>query len=109
MVGGVVVERQQHVKVVGYFRDSLGPLRAVEALERLGGPDGVVAVLELKISACASFAPGCADLGSAYCRLTTLCALCRRRHNIHCADLRIMPMWSLMLLQDSDRALLWSA
>jgi hypothetical protein len=47
MVGGVVVERQQHVKVVGDFRDSLGPLRAVDALERLGGPDGVVAVLEL--------------------------------------------------------------
>ena len=36
VLGGVVVERQQHVEVVGDLRDGLGPLGAVVGLERLG-------------------------------------------------------------------------
>ncbi len=43
--GRVVVEREQDVEVVGDLRGGLGPLRCVEVLERLGGLEGVVAVL----------------------------------------------------------------
>jgi hypothetical protein len=45
MLGGVVVEREQNVEVLGDLRRGLGPLGAVVGLERLGGPDGVVLVL----------------------------------------------------------------
>jgi hypothetical protein len=44
VLGGEVVERQEHVEVVGDLGDRLGPLGAVVGLERLGGLDGVVAV-----------------------------------------------------------------
>jgi hypothetical protein len=45
MLAGVVVERQQHVDVLGDLRDRLGPLGAVVGLERLDRLQGVVAVL----------------------------------------------------------------
>ena len=45
VLGGVVVEREQHVEVVGDLRDGLGPLGAVVGGERLGGGLGVVLVL----------------------------------------------------------------
>ena len=42
VLGRVVVERQEHVEVVGDLRDRLGPLRAVVGGERLGSFLGVV-------------------------------------------------------------------
>jgi hypothetical protein len=45
VLGGVVVEGQQDVEVIGDLRGSFGPLGSVEVLERLGGLQGVVAVL----------------------------------------------------------------
>jgi len=45
VLGGVVVELQEHVKIVGDLRDGLGPLRPVGLGERFRGPLGVVAVL----------------------------------------------------------------
>jgi hypothetical protein len=45
VLGGVVVERQQHVEVVADLRDRLGPFGAVEVDERSGGVGGVLAVL----------------------------------------------------------------
>jgi len=45
VLGGVVVERQQHVYVLGDLGDRLGPLGAVVGLERLDRLQGVVAVL----------------------------------------------------------------
>ena len=37
------------------------------------------------------------------------CTLCRRRHKVHYADLRIMPMWMRNPLQDSGLVLVRSA
>jgi hypothetical protein len=45
VLGGVVVERQQLVEVVGELRDRLGKLRPVGGIERLRGVQGVAAVL----------------------------------------------------------------
>jgi hypothetical protein len=45
VLGGEVVERQQHVAVAGDLRDRLEPLRAVAGGERLDGLDRVVLVL----------------------------------------------------------------
>src|SRR5664279_2436479 len=65
MLGWVVVERQQHVEVLGDLRGRLGPLGAVVGVERLRGLERVVLVLGVVDLASAAFAPGCADLGSA--------------------------------------------
>jgi hypothetical protein len=45
VLGGVVVERQQLVKVIGDLRDGLRELRPVSTLECGGGVQGVAAVL----------------------------------------------------------------
>ena len=45
VLGGVVVEREQLVKVAGDLRDGLGELRPVSSLERPGRGPGVVLVL----------------------------------------------------------------
>ena len=45
MLGRVVVEREQHVDMLGDLGDRLGPLGAVEVLERLHGLERVVLVL----------------------------------------------------------------
>ena len=45
MLGGVVVERQQHIDVLGDLRDCLGPLGAVVGIECLDRGHGMVAVL----------------------------------------------------------------
>ena len=47
MLGGVVVEREQHVDVIGDLRGGLGPLDAVLGRERLRRPLGMVPVLGL--------------------------------------------------------------
>jgi hypothetical protein len=44
MLGGVVVERQQHVDVLGDLRDRLGPPGAVVDLERFDRLQGAFAV-----------------------------------------------------------------
>jgi hypothetical protein len=45
VLGGVVVEREQLVKVIGDLRDGLRELRPVSTLECGGGVQGVAAVL----------------------------------------------------------------
>jgi len=45
VLGGVVIERQEHVEVVGDLRDRLGPLRGVVGLERRGRLLRVLTVL----------------------------------------------------------------
>src|SRR6476620_11435092 len=45
MLRGVVVERQQHIDVLGDLRDCLGPLGAVVGIECLDRGQGMVAVL----------------------------------------------------------------
>ena len=45
MLGGEVVERQQHVEVLADLGDRLGPLGAVAGLERLRRGDRVLFVL----------------------------------------------------------------
>jgi len=62
VLGGVVIELQEHVEVLGDLRGGCGPLGAVGVGERMGGGLGVLAV----------FAPGWADLGSALSTLAIL-------------------------------------
>ena len=38
---------------------------------------------------------GCRLVGTASNTFAILCTLCRRRHKVHYADLRIMPTWGL--------------
>jgi hypothetical protein len=45
VLGGIVVEREQHVEVLGDLRDCHGPLRPVVGGERPGRLLGVVLVL----------------------------------------------------------------
>src|SRR6478672_5412939 len=45
---GVVVELEQHIKVVGELRGSLGELRAVGDAERLRGDPGMVTIFGVK-------------------------------------------------------------
>jgi hypothetical protein len=64
VLGGVVVELQQHVEVVGDLRDRLGPLGAVLGHQGAAAASACSRSSAFQISASAAFAPGCADLGS---------------------------------------------
>ena len=63
VLGGVVVERQQPLEIVGDLRDGLAELRSVGGFERAHGIEGVLLVLGVPDLASAFFAPGCADFG----------------------------------------------
>jgi hypothetical protein len=45
VLGGEVVEGEEHVGVIGDLGDRLGPLRSIVPLEGFDGGEGVVAVL----------------------------------------------------------------
>ena len=72
MLGGEVVEREQHVEVVGDLGDRLGPLGSVVGLEGLGGLECVILVLGVEDLRERGLAPGCAgrgeDVGHIRCR-----------------------------------------
>jgi hypothetical protein len=63
--GGVVVEGERLVEVVGDLRDGLGKLGAEQLDEDLHRGQGVGLVLAAPDLSEAFFAAGCADLGSA--------------------------------------------
>src|SRR5262249_58171410 len=86
---GVVVERQQLIKVVGDLRDSLGKFGPVGGLERFHRRAGAGLVLGPQISARAFFAPGCADFGSAARTLAVLWN--QRRPSLACGNTSRRP------------------
>ena len=72
MLGGVVIERKEHVQVVGDLRDRLRPLGAVLGGERCCGPLGVLAVFGLPDLGEGGLGAGWADLGRALRTLAIL-------------------------------------
>jgi hypothetical protein len=77
MLGGIVVEREQLVKVIGDLRGGLGELRAVGGIERLRRGPGVVLVL------------GAPDLGQGLLR-GRVRGLGQRAQDIRCL-VKLMP------------------
>ena len=72
VLGGVVVERQQLVHVVGDLRGGLGELGAVAPLEAFTAARACCLSSAFQISASAFFSPGCADFSSAASTLADL-------------------------------------
>jgi len=80
--GGIVVELQELVEILGDLRDRLGPLGGVVGLERLDRGERVLAVLGVPDLRERISRAGLGRLRETVENVGDLVGLCRRRHNM---------------------------